>query len=167
MVTRNTSRPRYPRLWRNASFADLWYDAVHSLLTRSLRSPRLGTSSGYPLDGRVSPADPPCFPCWVNRVPGSTSSLPWIKIRSMPPWLTNSGLIFMPRRSSSTSYSIFTYSPLAFHWRSTTRVGKLWRGDVQGNIQLFETNTRHGTGIGIRSIQPQRFPRIEEVSTAT
>jgi len=27
------SRPRYPQFWRNASLADRWYGAVHSLWT--------------------------------------------------------------------------------------------------------------------------------------
>jgi len=120
-VTHNTSRPRHPRLWRNVSLTDRWYDAAHSLVTFDPVPP--ATSSGkltvaYP---------PPILRVYVRdrsrqalleahshqTVSGSTSTLPWMKVHSIP-WLTNSG-IFMSRRSSSTSYSIFTYSSLVFY----------------------------------------------------
>ena len=186
MVTRNTSCPRHPRLWRNASSTDLWYDAVHSLLTRSLRSPRLGTSSGYPLDGRVSPTDPPClrprpippditrgtltangFPCRVNRVSSSTRSLPWMKARSMPPASPTHGSPCPDGdRQLRTQYS--RTAP----WRSVVLGSKRHRWVNCGVVAcrgIFSSLNEywHGTGIGIRSIQPQQFPRIEGISTAT
>ena len=69
------------------------------------------------------------FPCWVKRVPGSTSSLSWMKVHLIPSWFANSR-IFVSRRSSSTSYSMLAYSSLAFHClrRSMTPVGKVRRG---------------------------------------
>ena len=103
---------------------------------------------GYPLDSHVSPANPPClrlrpippgitrrtltangFPCWVKRVPDSTSRLP-NESAPITPWFANSR-IFMSRRSPSTSYSVFTHSSSAFHFlrRSTAPVSRVRCGE--------------------------------------
>ena len=68
------------------------------------------------------------FPCWVKRVPGSTSNLSWKKVHLISCCFASSRIL-MSRRSSSTSYSMLAYSSFAFHSlrRSTTPAGRVRR----------------------------------------
>jgi len=79
----------------------------------------------------------------------------------------------MSRRSLSTSYSIFTCSSLASHCsrRSTTPVDKVRRGDIQGNIQLFERILSMGPALGFEAYNcdsfhvSRKFPSLPKVSS--
>jgi len=65
----------------------------------------------------------------------------------------------MSRRTSSTSYSISTCSSLASHCstRSMTPVDKVRRGDIQGNIRLFERMLGMGRALGFEAHNRKSF----------
>lgn len=74
-------------------------------------------------------------------------------------WFANSRIPMSRRSPSTSSYSIFTCSSLAFHCstRSTTPVDKVRRGDIQGNIQLFRRMLGTGQALGFEACDRKSF----------